>query len=56
MELLIIIVVLVLLFGGGGFYGYRGGAFAGPGPGIIGTIVLVVLIILAVKLLGGAAP
>lgn len=56
MSLIIIIVVLLLVFGGGGFYGYRGGTFAGPGPGIIGTIVLIVLIFLVIRLLGGATP
>ena len=56
MELILVIVVLLLLFGGGGFYGYRGGTFAGPLPGIIGLIIMIALIFFVIRLLGGATP
>lgn len=56
MELILLIIIIVLLFGGGGYYGYRGGSFAGPLPGIVGLVIMIALIIFLFRLLGHATP
>lgn len=47
MNLILIIIVCLLLFGGGGYYvhGAGYGPYAGPGIGIFGLIVIVLIVI-----------
>jgi hypothetical protein len=41
--MLLLLILLILLFGGGGWF-YSDGAFRGPGIGIGGLILLILLI------------
>lgn len=47
LTILIILLIIVLLFGGGGYrYGWYGSyPYAGPGFGIVGAIILILIIL-----------
>lgn len=52
MNLLLIILLILILFGGGGWYGYHRWPAAGPGIGIVGFVLIVVLIFVLVGGIG----
>jgi hypothetical protein len=45
MDTLLIILLILLLFGSSGWYGYRRWPEYGPGIGIVGLVLVVVLIV-----------
>jgi len=44
MMLIIVLILVILFFGGGGWYGHRAGwNTAGPGLGVVGLILLILV-------------
>ena len=51
---ILLILLILLLFGGGNFYG--GGRFRGPGFGLGGILLIILIVLLATGRIGGPAP
>lgn len=47
LSVVLLILVVLFVFGGGGFYAHRaswGGSYGGPGIGLLGIVVILVLL------------